>query len=317
MSKPLKVLIPPGWREPLEYRAAQAGLNVEWVQYDNDHLGPFPGAEVFVRGGPVRRWDEALDNAPDVKWMHTPSAGVEHIRLLTEPRGLMLTESGRAYRVCISEFVIAQMFFVAKRLGLLWERSLARQWQGTGMDDLAGKTVGIIGLGPIGLGVAERAAALGMKVIGCRRSGEPIEAVTDVVTPDDLAALLSRSDYVVIACPLTEQTAGLIDAAALAHMKPTAWIFNIARGKVIVTEALLAALREGRLAGACLDVTDPEPLPADHPLWDLPNVFITPHTCSGNTPHMRDTLSDVFIENLQRYLAGQPLLDQVQYERGY
>lgn len=316
-DRQLKVLIPPGWHSPLEFRAAKARLCVEWMTYDNENVGPFPGAEVFLRGGPIRRWQEALANAPDVRWLHTPSAGVEHIYPIAQRCGLVLTEGGRAYRGCISEFVVAQIFFAAKRLGLLWERSRAGVWEGVGMDDVAGKTVGIVGLGPIGLGVAERTAALGMKVIGCRRSGEPIEGVTDVVTADQLPRLMRESDYIVIACPLTSATTGLIGAEALLHAKPTAWIINIARGKIVVTEALLATLKEGRLGGACLDVTDPEPLPSDHPLWKLPNVFITPHTCSGNTPRMRDALADNFIENLQRYAAGQPLQDQVQFDRGY
>lgn len=313
----MKVLIGPDWKDRVDAAARKTGVDVEWLIYDNDHRGPFPGVEVILRSWRVSDFGQILDNCPDLKWMHTPSAGVNSIVDVTGPRGLRLTESGRAYRICIGEFVIAQMYFVAKRLGPLWEKHQQRRWDGEPMRDLTGATVGIVGLGPIGLGVAERALGVGMRVIGCRRSGAPIENVTEVVTPDKLPRLMHESDYIVIACPLTEQTRGMIDAKALAGAKDTAWLLNIARGAIVDTDALMDALNKGRLGGACLDVTDPEPLPEDHPLWRCPNVFITPHTSSGDAESSRRIIAECFVENLRRWQAGEPLRDEVDYDRGY
>lgn len=313
----MKVLVPTNWMEPIQQRLAQRNQLAQLLAFDAEHSGPFPGVEVFFRGDGAQRWSEALAQAPQVRWVHTTSAGINGVLEETAPRGLTLTESGVVYRICIGEFVMGMILLAAKRLGTLWDQSRQEHWQWIQQDELYGKTVGIVGLGPIGLGVAERAEGFGMHVIGCRRTGQPIENVTDVVPPSRLNELLERSDYVVLSLPLTDQSKGMLDSSALAHMKHSAWLINIARGQLVDTDALMAALNEGRIAGVCTDVTDPEPLPPGHPLWKCPNTFITPHTSPGHTTALLQRKIDHFLDNLQRYQQGQPLEGLVQEHRGY
>lgn len=313
----LKVLVPPNWLEPMERAIRARNLQAELVPFDEQRCGPFPGVEVFFRGEGAWNWKQILAGAPDVKWLHLTSAGVEHSLDVVRQRGLLLTESGEVYRICIGEFVLAQMLVAVKRLNEHARRQERQEWAGLRHEELFGRTVGIIGVGPIGLGVAERAKAFGMRVLGVRRSGQPATPVDEVLPPAQLDRLLAESDFVVLACPLTAETRGIISAAALAKMKPSAWLCNIARGALVDTEALVAALHEGRLAGACLDVTDPEPLPPGHPLWEMPNVFLTPHNASGDTPASRQRKVDWFVDNLGRYLAGRPLEGRVDVAREY
>ena len=313
----MRVLVPDFWVPMLEPEAARRGMRVEWMAYGEGRAGPFPGAEVIFRPDYARFWKEALAAAPDVRYFHTTSAGVNDILPLTAPRGITLTESGTVYRISMGEFVLSVMLFMAKRLGEHWEHFRAGRWQHLKHEELAGLTCGIVGLGPIGLGVAERAAAFGMRILGCRRSGLPVEMVTDVVPPDRMDRLWRESDYLVLACPLTPETRRVVNAETLARMKPTARLINIARGGLVDTDALVEALRAGRIGGAALDVTDPEPLPADHPLWRLPNVFLTPHNAPGETDPLLRRKLELFLDNLQRYLAGQPLLNLVDVARGY
>jgi phosphoglycerate dehydrogenase-like enzyme len=313
----MNVLAPQDWVADLEAEAARRGLRATFLGYGPDAPGPHADSEVFFRPDRARGWKDALAAAPDVRWLHTTSAGVDSILPLARPRGIILTESGTGYRIAMGEFVIAQMLFMAKRLGAHADGQRAGRWEPLRHEELCGRVCGIVGLGPIGLGVAERAAALGMRVIGCRRSGRPVEAVTDVVPPAGLDRLWRESDYVVLACPLTEETRRLVGPAALAAMKPTARVINIARGALVDTDALVNALESGRIAGAALDVTDPEPPPPGHALWRLPNVFLTPHTAPGDTDDLNRRKRDLFFENLARYLAGQPLLNLVDPERGY
>jgi phosphoglycerate dehydrogenase-like enzyme len=313
----VNVLVPQDWIARLEPEAARRGLKVSWVGYGPGGAASPAGAEVFFRPDRAPGWAEALAAAPDVRWLHTTSAGVENLLPLTAPRGIALTESGTVYRIAMGEFVIAQMLFLAKRLGPHWDNGHAGRWQFIQHEELHGRTCGIVGLGPIGLGVAERAAAFGMRVVGCRRSGRPIEEVSDVVPPAGLERLWRESDYVVLACPLTPETRHIVGAAALAAMKPTARLINIARGALVDTDALVAALQAGRLAGAALDVTDPEPPPAGHPLWRLPNVLLTPHNAPGNTDDLNRRKLALFLDNLERYLSGQMLENLVDPARGY
>jgi phosphoglycerate dehydrogenase-like enzyme len=313
----VNVLVPQDWIAPLKPEAARRGLKVSWVGYGPGGAGSLAGAEVFFRPDHAPGWTESLAAATDVRWFHTTSAGVDNILPLVASRGIVLTESGTVYRIAMGEFVLAQMLFLAKHLGTYRDRQSAGRWQGVQHEELHGRTCGIVGLGPIGLGVAERAAAFGMRLLGCRRSGRPAEAVTDVVAPAGLDRLWRESDYIVLACPLTPETRHLVNAAALTAMKPNARLINVARGAIVDTDALLAALQSGRLAGAALDVTDPEPLPPEHPLWRLPNVFITPHNAPGNADDLNRRKMALFLDNLALYLAGRPLLNLVDPARGY
>jgi phosphoglycerate dehydrogenase-like enzyme len=182
---------------------------------------------------------------------------------------------------------------------------------------LHGRTLLVVGLGGIGTEIARRGHGFGMRVLATRRGDDPAPAFVERVgKPQQLLAMLPEVDVVAIAVPLTAETRGLFDAAAFAAMKPRSYLVNIARGEVVDSDALLAALRSGKLAGACLDVTDPEPLPAGHPLWQLPNVVITPHVAARAelTGERRWIL---FRENLRRFDAGEPLLNVVDKQAGY
>ncbi|NLX43819.1 MAG: D-2-hydroxyacid dehydrogenase, partial [Chloroflexi bacterium] len=182
--------------------------------------------------------------------------------------------------------------------------------------ELAGKTVLLIGVGAIGERTARLCSALGMKVIGLRRDpSRPAEGVMRMVGPQDLDAVLPQADLVVLTAPLTPETVHMIGAPQLRLMKASACIFNIGRGGTIDQQALISALQRGEIAGAGLDVTDPEPLPADSLLWDLPNVLITGHY-SGSTPHYEERALAIFEDNLARWVRGVPLRNQLDLRLG-
>jgi len=249
---------------------------------------------------------------PGLRWFHSFSAGVDHpaFRTLLE-RGVLLSNSSGSSSVPIAQYVIAMMLRAAKRFDALAEAQGARLWQPVQAEELTGKTVGIIGVGHIGGEVARLAQAFGMRVIGCRRRQARVRCVDELLPPERLPELLARADFVVLTVPLSTQTDGLIDEAALRSMKPAAWLINVSRGRVVREGALLRALREGWIAGACLDVFEEEPLPPESELWSLPNVVVTPHN-SGNSPLNFDRASELFLENLSRYVAGKPLRNRVQ-----
>jgi phosphoglycerate dehydrogenase-like enzyme len=185
------------------------------------------------------------------------------------------------------------------------------------MREVGGRTLLVVGLGGIGTEVARRAHALGMRVIAIRNSRrEGPDFVAEVGLPEDLHAFAARADAVVSAVPLTPETTDLFDAAFFAAMKPGGWFINVGRGRSVVTDALVAALDSGRLAGAGLDVTEPEPLPAGHTLWSRPNVIITPHVAASSDVQ-GERYWVLVAENLRRYAAGEPLLNVVDIERGY
>ncbi len=174
--------------------------------------------------------------------------------------------------------------------------------------------VGVGGMGGAGAAAAKR---LGMHVIGVRPSGAPHQAVDEMATPDRLHEMLPRADFVLCAAPLTAETRGMIGRAEFALMKPTAGLISMGRGAVVDNDALAEALTGKKIDGAVIDVTDPEPLPADSAMWDVPNLVITPHMSSDDTDRYIPNTLDVLFENLRRLLAGEPLLNQVDAARGY
>lgn len=278
-------------------------------------------ADAFFRWWlPNPVFTRVLGEAPHIRWVHTPSAGVDHILIpeVTE-NNITLTNSAGAHAVPIAEFVMMYMLCHIKHTRSLMALHPENAWDFENRQDLNelyGKTVLVIGLGSIGREIARRASAFGMRVTGSRRTPRPMEDVAQVVGADEWRVLLPEADYVVVAAPLTEQTRAMVDAAALAQMKPGAYLINIARGQIIDTDALIEALHSGHLAGAGLDVTPEEPLPAQHPLWKAPNVWITPHI-SYSSPHTRERMFDIFLENARRYVSGEPLLNVVDMQAGY
>lgn len=250
---------------------------------------------------------ETLRSAPHIKWIHTCTAGFDQLIIpeISE-LGLMVTRSAATTHIPISEWVMACILFMAKQFPLLIEAQKDQHWAEPNPAELHGSTIGILGAGAIGTEVARRAAAFGMHVIGTKRSPRPVEHFDEVWPQGDTDRLLQASDYVVISCPLTEETRGLITLEKLQLMKPTAYLVNIARGAIVIEDDLVAALREGLVAGAALDVFTQEPLPSHSPLWDVPRLLVTPHS-SFRSPASGGRGLEEFLQNLTRFARGEPL----------
>ena len=278
-----------------------------------------PGADALI--GACDR--ELMDAADSLVWVQITSAGAEHC--LENPAfgkgGIVLSNAQKMSSPVIGEHAVALALALARQLpaytrampGGTWER---RSDASRSMVTLSGRTMLVVGLGGIGTEVARRGAALGMRVVGTRnssREGPPF--VEHVGLSDELFALAGEADVVVNALPLTQGTAGLLDADFFAAVKHGAIFVNVGRGGTVDTDALTAALVDGRIASAGLDVTDPEPLPADHPLWRRDDVIITPHVAARGDERIRHAL--LLVENLRRYAAGDALLNVVDPEAGY
>jgi phosphoglycerate dehydrogenase-like enzyme len=253
----------------------------------------------------------ALFRLPGLKWFHSFSAGVDSpVFKLIIDNGALLTNSSGASAPSIAQHVLAMMLYRSKRLDQFVAQQSRREWAHVRGTDLNGLTAGIIGTGAIGGETARLAKAAGMRTIGVRRSGKPAKHIDEMVTSKRLPYLLRESDFVVLACPLTRETEGLIGERELRSMKPSATLINVARGRIVDEAALISALEAGVIAGACLDVFTVEPLPETSPLWAMPNVFITPHN-SGVSPSNMERAMSMFIDNLARYVRGKPLRNRV------
>jgi phosphoglycerate dehydrogenase-like enzyme len=245
--------------------------------------------------------ETVLDAASELRLFACAAAGYNHLPLdELEGRGVTVTNASGVHGPNIAEHVVGWLLVFARRLDEGIRRQRRREWRHfQGFGELGGSTVTVVGLGAIGRAVVERLEPFGVDTIGVRYTPEKGGPTDEVVGFDDIESALVRTDYLVLACPLTETTRGLIDADALNALPTDAVVVNVARGGVIVTEDLVDALRRNRIRGAGLDVTDPEPLPRDHPLWDFENVLLTPHV-SGYTPHYWTRLADVLAANVER-----------------
>jgi phosphoglycerate dehydrogenase-like enzyme len=267
---------------------------------------------------------ELLAAGPRIRWIQAYSAGVERcvaIPALRE-RDVLLTNMQRVAGPVMAEHVIAMMMSFARGLHFYIPERMAGRWTreppaSVKMLTIEGKTLLVVGLGGIGTEVARRAHALGMRVIATRASGREGPAyVSYVGLSDELLKLAGEADFVVNSTPLTPATTGLFDAKFFAAMKPGAYFFNVGRGRSVVQADLVAALQAGHVAGAGLDVTDPEPLPPDSPLWKMQNVILTPHV-STRSDLGNEARSLIAIENLRRYVAGEKMLSVVDAGKGY
>jgi phosphoglycerate dehydrogenase-like enzyme len=252
-----------------------------------------------------------LFGLPSLRWFHSFSAGVDHpaFRSLLE-RGVLLTNSAGASAPSIAQYVLAMMLRAVKPMDSWAEAQRERRWQAIPGDELTGKTVGVIGLGQIGGEVARLAKAFNMRVIGCRRRAQRPRHVDELLPVDRLRDLLEQSDFVVLALPLSSATRQLIGARELRSMKSSAWLINVSRGHVIDEDALVRALEQRELAGACLDVFYDEPLPEGHALWSLANAIVTPHN-SGWSPHNIERATAIFVDNLSRFVRGRALRNRI------
>ncbi|GAB6861505.1 D-2-hydroxyacid dehydrogenase [Haloplanus litoreus] len=248
---------------------------------------------------------EWLETAENLALFACAYAGTGHVDVgALEDAGVAVTNASGVHGPNISEYVIGALIAHERRFGRAREQQERAHWEAYPVRELHGSTAAVVGLGAIGSALVERLHPFGVETVGVRYTPEKGGPTDEVVGFDDVHSALARADYVILACPLTETTRGLIDAEALASMRADALLVNVARGPVVDTEALVTALRNTDIRGATLDVTDPEPLPADHPLWSFDNVQITPHN-AGNTPQYYDRLADILAENLRRMEGGE------------
>jgi phosphoglycerate dehydrogenase-like enzyme len=257
---------------------------------------------------------EALARAPRVRWVQLPSAGVDDFADagVLDP-AITWTSAKGAYARPVAEHALALVLALLRRLH---ERARATSWGQQAGTSLHGLTVVVVGAGGVARELVRLLQPFGVRTVVVRRRAEPVEGVDRTVTSANLHAELAAADVVVVAAALTSGTRALVGAPELAAMRPEAVLVNVARGPVVDSEALAAALAEGRLAGAALDVTDPEPLPDGHPLWSEPRVLITPHT--ADTAEMVAPLLRARIAtNVRRFVAGEPLEGVVDAVAGY
>jgi phosphoglycerate dehydrogenase-like enzyme len=268
---------------------------------------------------------DAIARAPRLRWVHCSGHAVGHFPLAElAARGILVTNSRGVQAIPIAEHVMACLLALARRLPQTMRDQQQSLWRPNELLGdaspwlLAGRTLGVIGTGTIGQAIAIRAKAFGMHVIGMRRhpAREAPEAFDEVLGPADRNELLARADVLVVAAPLTQATTLLVDAEAIAALKPGAIVINIARGQLIDEMALADSLAAGRLGGAALDVFTTEPLPAQSPFWSLPNVIVTPHDSGFRAGHF-DAVIDLFSDNLRRFERGAELLNLVDVESGY
>lgn len=262
---------------------------------------------------------DCLKPGTALRWIHSWGAGVNSMPLdRIKARNVWLTNSSGIHAYPISETILAMILAFARRLNLFIRYQQNSQWHSEAdLDEIHERTIGIIGVGAIGTETARLARAFRMRVLGCRRSGAALPEIDRMYTLADLGEMLSQCDYVVNTLPLTPETRLIIGPAQFRQMQPNAFYVNIGRGGTTDTLALIEALQENRLAGAGLDVFDPEPLPPDSPLWNFPNVIITPHN-SGASAYYDQRALAIFLANLQDYLAGrQPARNLVDLDLGY
>jgi phosphoglycerate dehydrogenase-like enzyme len=281
---------------------------------------PMAGDVAFESSAPVLfgvpLWTPTLETLlrRGVEWLHLASTGVDSLASTPALRGRTVTCARGAAAIPIAEFSLAAMLTAVKELPEHWVRGPVEQHAVASLGELNGQVLGIVGLGGIGTELAARAQAFGMTVRALRRSSLPGPGGVEVVT--SLEVLLAGADHVVLAAPATERTYHLLDATAFKMCKPGVHIVNVARGSLIDHEALAEALAGGIVGRATLDVTEPEPLPAGHPLYDDPKVKISQHI-SWSSPLAFERMTDQFIDNLGRYLRGEPLLGVVDPVEGY
>jgi len=256
-----------------------------------------------------------------LRWVHSRSAGLDQA-LFPELilSAVPLTNGSGVFSPSLGEFALGAILYFAKDFRRLIQNQMAQNWEPFDVTMAEGKTVGIVGYGDIGKAVAARARPLGMQVLALKRNaperGETDPHAEQFFGPAQRIEMISRSDYIVVAAPLTAETRGMIGEAEFAAMKPTAVVINVGRGPVIGEKALVRALSERRIKGAALDVFDHEPLPAGHPFYSLENVLLSPH-CADHTPDWLDNATDFFVEQFERYRKGEALWNVVDKKLGY
>jgi phosphoglycerate dehydrogenase-like enzyme len=306
-------------------RLHQAFPDVSFIfaESRDDLIAAAPDADVIFGKGVTR---EVLQAAGRLRWVQAGTAGVDGllragIRDVATSRGVQLTNARGAHGIPMAENILTMMLCFATRMHLMIRGQRQRAKIGRQVQqqkwELHGQTLLVLGLGDIGGTLAVKASALGMRVLGVRRSGSPAPGCQEVHTSDRLPDLLPRADHVALCLPLTEETTAIMGEAELRRMQPTAYVYNVGRGASIDGDALRRALRERWITGAGLDCVAPSDTPADDdPLWDMEEVILSMHT-SGHSPYNSRRITDIFMENLRAFREGRPLQNEIDLQRGY
>lgn len=318
MTKPTILL----WLDEAEtYRraAADAGLEQRCTLVAVPRAAT-PDAALLAQAEAVLAWGAApglLDRMPKLRWVQALTAGVE--MWLGRPdvtdRFALCCARG-THRVAMPENILGALFHITKPYTQAVLAQREHKWARKVGQPLAGRTLGILGLGAIGAELAKKAAALELRVIGTKRVVAPVAHVEKVLPPERTAEVLAESDFLVVLLPVTPVTENSIDAAFLARMKPSAWLLNFGRGALVVDADLIAAVQQKRIAGAVLDVFRQEPLPPEHPFWATEGILVLPHIGGGH-PTRDAIVAELFVDNLGRFLDGRPLIAEVDLAAGY
>ena len=287
------------------------------IGWDGTTLDQALGQSDFLIG--IRgRLERLAERAPRLKWIHVTMAGVDRFLPLDWlPPGAVLTNNHGAHGVKAEQYMRMAYTLLNTRMAEIISNQHARRWQQVFSPSIAGKTALIVGLGDLGQAAARAAKQLGLKVAGVSRGGKRVPHADTVHKTAALDRLLPLADYVVLAVPLTPDTRNLMSRARLDLLKPAAGVINIARAQVLDYDALARKLGRGELTGAVVDVVDPEPLPPESPLWETPNLIITPHISCDDGEHYLDISLDLWFGNFGRFLQKKPLKNRVDSRRGY
>lgn len=308
----------PALARPLLESRLPVGIDARWFADPAEAAALAAEAEIaWLDASPASAARPAIEAATRLKWLSTLYAGLDTFPLdLLAERGVILTNGSGLNAFAVADYAVMGVLVSAKGFADVVRAHDRREWLAAspGTIELAGSRALVIGYGTIGAAIGERLKAFGVAVTGVRRTPD---TTPGMIGPDDWRAVLSDQDWVVLAAPSTGETRAMIGAAELAAMKRSAWLINIARGDMIDQDALVEALAAKRIGGAFLDPTDPEPLPADHPLWTARNAIVTMHLSGRSQTSMFRNAADLLIDNLHRYLAGEPLRNRVDLSLGY
>lgn len=316
----MKVLITVRWDQEHLAELRAAFPQVEFVVPETPEGIVAAAADADAAFGWLNR--EAFLAAKRLRWIQAYSAGVEFMARVPElvESDVLVTNTRGAHAATIAEHAFGLLLHLTRGLGPLYEAHKQKAWRrpaGAKLVGLSGLTMGVVGLGRIGSAIAQRAHAFDMQVIAADANDVPrADYVSEFWLLDGLPELLKCSDVVAVAVPITPETRGMLGPAQLALLKPTAYLIVVSRGGIVDEHALAGMLKEGRLAGAGLDVTEREPNPPESELWECPNILITPH-CSGASRQTTEMVWSIFRDNLARFVAGQPLTNLVDKQRGY
>ncbi len=288
-----------------------------FVDWDTDHFNEsMKTAEVLLT------WNLPTENlaevAPNLKWIHIIGAGVEHLCPMDwVPDGMTITNNKGAHADKAGEFALMAVLMLHNKMPAILSNQRESRWQSLFSTPIEGKTVGLVGVGSIGGGAVKQLSKLPVHIIGVTRHGKPHEHVHEMVAMDQLDNVLPRMDYIFVSTPSTPETNGLFDRERLQSLKPGVGIINVGRSSVMDYSALSDLLVSGHISGAVIDVFDDEPLPAESPLWHVPNFVVTPHVSADDGDNYVPITLDLFFDNMQRYQAGEPLMNVVRPELGY